>query len=275
MLIPYPNINPVFFSILGIPIRWYGISYIAGILFSLEFSKKIMKTNPFIMSEEKVDELYIYGFWGVLLGGRIGYILFYDLYNYINNPIEIIKIWHGGMSSHGGFIGVTIAICYFSIKNNLKILSISDRILVSVPVGLGLGRLANFVNQELIGRIASEDALFKIIYPNYGLPARYPSELFEAFGECLFLFIIMFSIFKFYYIRIRRGVLTGVFLFAYGLVRVICENFRQPDSQVGFLYDGITMGQILSVPLCLTGLTIIAISTIKHNQSILKVMDKL
>ncbi|WP_264819620.1 prolipoprotein diacylglyceryl transferase family protein, partial [Acetobacter tropicalis] len=122
MLIPYPNINPVFFSILGIPIRWYGISYIAGILFSLEFSKKIMKTNPFIMSEEKVDELYIYGFWGVLLGGRIGYILFYDLYNYTNNPIGIIKIWHGGMSSHCGFIGVTIAICYFSIKNNFKIL---------------------------------------------------------------------------------------------------------------------------------------------------------
>ncbi|MDE8346996.1 MAG: prolipoprotein diacylglyceryl transferase, partial [Acidocella sp.] len=194
---------------------------------------------------------------GIILGGRTGYVLFYQPVYFFNHPLSIPAVWDGGMSFHGGFIGVTIAILWFCHRHKLSPLRFADRIAVAVPIGLFLGRIANFVNGELWGRPAPAWFPFAMVYPDAGPLPRYPSELIEACLEGVTLFVILLLASRSQALRNRAGTITGIFVTGYGMARIIGECFREPDAFLGFLPFGTTMGQILSIPMLFIGLGLI------------------
>ena len=252
----FPNISPVAISIFGFNIRWYALSYIFGFIFAFYYIKHLLRsrTNTQI-SYTELDDLFTNSILGVILGGRIGYTLFYNFNYYISHPINILKIWEGGMSFHGGFIGCLISMYLWCKTNKKSFFQITDVMAMSAPIGLFLGRIANFINGELYGRITYSS--IGIIFPNSdGLP-RHPSQLYEATTEGLILFIILFLLHKIKSIRNRYGTISFSFVGLYGLARICIENFREPDAQIGFLKFGITMGQLLTIPMIL--ISIIAI----------------
>ncbi|AMA64963.1 Prolipoprotein diacylglyceryl transferase [Candidatus Arsenophonus lipoptenae] len=279
----FPNINPVMLSIGPINIYWYGVMYLLGFSFTLWIAKKrAIKNNNGLTSNDVENILYI-GFLGVIIGGRIGYVLFYNLSYFIHNPLYLFKIWHGGMSFHGGLIGVILAIFIYSQKTNYRFLQISDFIAPLIPFGLGLGRIGNFINGELWGRITlntpwailfprshledikivNQHPSFLPILKQYGVLPRHPSQLYEMFFEGIILFIILNL-----FIQKKRpqGSVSGLFLINYGIFRVFIEFFRQPDTQLGLIY-GVSMGQILSIPMIIIGIIIFiyAYKTYKSN----------
>lgn len=244
----FPNISPVAFYFFGLPIRWYALAYVSGFLISLYLIKYFLrnKTNNTI-SYKNLDDLFTYMIFGIILGGRCGYILFYNFNYYLHNPIEMLQIWHGGMSFHGGLIGSIVALFLWCKKYKQNFLYMSDILCTCAPIGLFFGRIANFINGELYGRITTSK--LGIIFPNTnGLP-RYPSQLFEALTEGLILFIILLSIQKFKSIKNRYGMTSFIFIAGYAISRIIIENFREPDEQIGFLFAHITMGHLLSAPM--------------------------
>ncbi|MCC9620529.1 prolipoprotein diacylglyceryl transferase [Thalassospira sp. MA62] len=252
----FPAIDPIAISIGPIAIRWYALAYIAGLLIGWKYVVYYCSKTPNIMSKRDVDDLLFWATLGVILGGRIGYVLFYNLEYYLSNPSHIIMVWQGGMAFHGGFMGVIIAIILFARKRGISVLGVLDAAAVATPIGLFFGRIANFINGELFGR--TTDVAWGMVFPNGGPEPRHPSQLYEAALEGVILFIVLFVLSRSAYVRHRPGILGGTFVAGYGLSRIIVEFFRQPDAQLGFLTGGATMGQILSIPMVLAGLACVA-----------------
>ncbi|HQT63652.1 MAG: prolipoprotein diacylglyceryl transferase [Acidocella sp. 20-57-95] len=247
------HIGPLF-------IHYYALAYITGLLLGWRLVRRMCAEKPVAASGLQVDDFLTWATLGVILGGRLGYVLFYQPGYFFTHPPAIFAVWDGGMSSHGGFIGVSIAIIWFCKKQGLNILRFADRISIAVPIGLGLGRIANFINGELWGRPAAPGTPFAMIFPSPdagGIP-RYPSELIEAATEGVLLFIFMLLASRSSKLRASPGKLTGLFLILYACARIFSECFREPDPFLGFLSFGATMGQLLSLPMIVIGLGFIA-----------------
>jgi len=257
------GLSPVALDLHYVQIRWYSLAYIAGIILAWWYVTRLLRQPGAPMASRHVDDLVFYATLGILLGGRLGYVLFYQLDHYLKNPAEIFKLWNGGMSFHGGAIGVSLAIIYLARKNRLNLLRVADYIACATPIGLFLGRIANFVNGELWGRVT--DVPWAMIFPDdkTGLP-RHPSQLYEAGLEGIGLFLLLAFLFWRTDARYQPGKLTGAFLLGYGVIRVALENVRAPDVDLGFIYGPITMGQILSAPMIIGGIYLIA--TAKRRQ---------
>lgn len=249
---PYPDIDPIIFQIGPFALRWYALAYIAGLMLGWFYLRYLCKKYNLGISVDHIDDYLFWATLGVIVGGRLGYVLFYQFDYYVANPLTVLQVWKGGMSFHGGFMGVVIATIYFARKNGLSVLQLSDLVALAAPIGLFFGRIANFINGELIGRVA--DMPWGVIFPNGGELPRHPSQLYEAALEGLLLFVLLSSLFRLTEIRDYKGSLTGIFLIGYGVSRTFAEFFRQPDAHLGFLLGGMTMGQWLSVPMILAGL---------------------
>jgi len=250
----FPNLDPVALQIGPLAIRWYALAYIAGIVLSWRLMRYLVARTPVIATSTQVDDFVSWATLGVVLGGRLGYCLFYQPSMYLADPIAILKVWTGGMSFHGGMLGVAIAVVWFCRHLRIPILGFADRLAVCAPIGLGLGRIANFINGELWGRPASPSLPWAMIFPRADAVPRHPSQIYQALMEGLILFVIMFLLSRREAIRMRFGTLTGIFLIGYAIARIIGEMFREPDDFLGFLWFGATMGQLLSIPMLLAGL---------------------
>ena len=253
-LIPFPAINPVAISIGPFAIRWYALAYIVGLLLGWRYCLALASRPPGLADRLAVDDFLVWATLGVVLGGRIGYILFYNLEFYYDHPLQMLYLWHGGMSFHGGFIGVTLAMILFTRLRKIPFFGFADIIAPAVPIGLFFGRIANFINGELYGRPTTVP--WAMIFPHGGPVPRHPSQLYEACLEGIVLFLFLFFAER-RGARRRPGILTGYFLSGYAVARIIGEFFRQPDPQIGYLIFGSTEGQLLSIPVFFAGLAII------------------
>ena len=254
MIITLPNIDPVALALGPISIRWYSLAYILGILFTMFWIKRCNRNNQ-LMSTKAYDDWLFWAVLSIMLGGRLGYVLFYNPPYFLQNPLEILAIWQGGMSFHGGLCGAIIGMYLFAKKNKIEFLRLTDVLSIAAPVGLFCGRIANFINMELYGRVT--DGNYGVIFPNAGALPRHPSQLYEAGLEGVLAFIILISLYKFTNLKEKFGILSGIFLTLYGSFRILIENFRQPDEQIGFILGKMAMGQALSMPLILLGITLI------------------
>lgn len=253
----FPGLDPVAFQIGPLVVRWYALAYITAFILALPLARRLVQLGPKVASKLAVDDFLVYAVLGVLVGGRLGYVLFYRPLFFLSHPLEIIATWKGGMSFHGGAAGVIIALALFTWRRKLNFLAFSDRIVVVVPIGLALGRCANFINGELWGRPVASAVPWAMIFPAVGPEPRHPSELYEALTEGVLLLIIMLLAVSRPALRSRAGFLSGLFLFGYACARAFCELFRQPDDNIGFLAGGITMGQILCLPMALAGIGLV------------------
>jgi phosphatidylglycerol:prolipoprotein diacylglycerol transferase len=245
------------FHIWFLYIHYYALAYIFALLIGWRLVRHLVARPPLAATGEQVDDFLTWATLGIILGGRIGYVLFYQPGFFFTHPSDIVAVWDGGMSFHGGFLGVTIALLWFCHKNQIKVLRFADRIAVAVPIGLFLGRCANFINGELWGRPAPAWFPLAMVYPNAGPLPRFPSSLIEASLEGIVLFVVMLLASRSERLRSRAGTLTGIFVAGYGVARICGEFFREPDAFLGFLPFGTTMGQILSIPMVLAGLGLI------------------
>jgi phosphatidylglycerol---prolipoprotein diacylglyceryl transferase len=239
------DFNPILVDIGPISIRWYSLAYIFGILLGLYYGKYLIKnlSTKIKVSEKNLDDYLIWAVIGIVLGGRIGYVFFYNFTYYFENPVEILKIWNGGMSFHGGLIGIILSSFLFSKKNDISFWSLTDLIACISPIGIFFGRIANFINAELVGKVSNLPWSF--IFPQYDQLPRHPSQIYEALLEGLLLFIIINLLIR--KTNIPTGYLSILFLILYSTFRVIGEIFREPDQQLGYLFFGISMGSILSI----------------------------
>ncbi len=254
-VILYPVIDPVLIQIGPVPIRWYALAYIAGLILGWAYARWIASRDALWgglprPSLASLDDLIVYVALGVIVGGRLGYVLFYNFGFYLVHPEEIVAVWKGGMSFHGGLAGAALGIVLFARRNNYPVLSVGDICSAVAPIGLFLGRIANFIKPELWGR--PSDAPWAMAFPDAGPMPRHPSQLYEAGLEGLVLFVVLYWLIRGGALR-RPGLVTGAFGIGYGVARIICEFFREPDPQLGFLFGGATMGMLLSVPLILAG----------------------
>ena len=249
-MIKYPDIDPVIIKIGPLSMRWYGLMYIFGFVSSYLLTLyQLKKKKSLKIDKAAIDDLYFYLILGLILGARLGYVLFYNLGFYISNPLEIFVVWHGGMSFHGGLIGTFVA-GYFVIKKwRLNFFTVADLIVPTCPIGIFFGRLGNFINAELLGK--PSDVPWAMVFSQGGNAARHPSQLYEAFLEGFVLFVLLW-IYKDK--KKREGDVFAIFLVLYGIFRTFCEYFREPDQQVGYILGMLTMGQILSGAMILIGL---------------------
>jgi phosphatidylglycerol:prolipoprotein diacylglycerol transferase len=245
----FPQIDPIIFSIGPIAVRWYGMMYLLGFVGGYFIMGYIAKLRKMPITQETISDLLFYAVLGVVIGGRIGYTLFYNTSYYLNHPVQIFYVWEGGMSFHGGLLGVVTVLLLFCRRKKLPLLMVGDLVVSAVPIGLGFGRIGNFINGELWGRVTTHP--WGMIFPGAGSLPRHPSQLYEAGLEGVVLFLIIFFLHRF---GVKRGVPAFSFLFFYGLFRFLIEFVRQPDAQLGFLWGGATMGQLLSLPMILFGL---------------------
>ena len=262
------NFDPVLIDFGFVEIRWYSLSYIFGILIGWWFGKKILsfrlKTQNLPSGLENLDELIPYIVISIIFGGRLGYIIFYNLSYYLNNPIDIFKIWQGGMSFHGALIGVIIGTYLFTKNKKIKTLFFLDVIACVSPIGLFFGRIANFINAELYGK--PTNVFWSVVFPNVDKIPRHPSQLYEAFLEGVLLFIILLSFI--YNKKIKTGFCSSFFLIFYGFFRILAEQFREPDQQIGYLFNLFSLGSALSFIMIVFGVLILL--TIKNNEQIIK-----
>jgi phosphatidylglycerol:prolipoprotein diacylglycerol transferase len=252
------NFDPVAFTILSLEIRWYSLAYIFGILIGWYLSKKFFIDNDKI--KEAFDDYITYVIVGIILGGRLGYVFFYDFSYYFNNPLEIFQIWNGGMSFHGGLLGVILASILFSKSKNLDVFEFLDVIAIVTPVGLFLGRIANFINSELYGK--ATEVIWSVKFLKVDEIYRHPSQLYEAFLEGIVLFVILIFVKK-RSKNLNSGYISGIFLIFYSIFRFICEFFRVPDEQIGYLLLNLTLGQIISIIFLAIGITIFSLKNEK------------
>ena len=261
LLIAFPVFDPIAISIGPFAIRWYALAYIGGILLGWFYARSLIKNDklwggPAPISLTQMDDFILWVTVGIILGGRTGYVLFYNLPFFIQHPAEIFELWKGGMSFHGGFLGCVIAVMWFAHRNRISILSLGDITTAVGPIGLFLGRIANFINGELWGRPADPDLPWAMIFPTGGPLPRHPSQLYEAALEGILLFTILAVMIRLGALK-RPGLILGSFIAIYGLARIAGEHFREPDPQLGFLWGGLTMGMLLSVPMVFAGAIII------------------
>lgn len=264
-MLTYPSIDPVLMHIGPLAIRWYSLAYIAGILLGAWYIKWLNTRPPILAGLKPFDDLTFYAMLGIILGGRLGYVFFYYPEYFLFHPVDIIKIWQGGMSFHGGLIGFSLAMLWFCKKNTYSFFILMDLCAAAVPIGLFFGRIANFINGELYGRITTSP--FGMIFPNGGSLPRHPSQLYEAGLEGIATFIILFLGIKIAHLRTKKGAITGLFLCCYALSRIIIEQFREPDEDIGFIVGSITMGQLLSLPMLLLGITLIYLAFSQHKKN--------
>lgn len=315
LAIPFPPIDPVLVHLGPLPIRWYSLAYIAGLLLgwwvvmralkrgevmfargrlqpSLEQERQKLEAKErlkeklkarlaelrFLAQRNQLDSLVIWVMLGVVLGGRIGYVLFYQWEYYAAHPAAIFQVWQGGMSFHGGMIGSVLAVYLFCRHHREMFFRVMDWVALVAPIGLGLGRVANFINAELFGRVT--DAPWGVIFPGGGPSPRHPSQLYEAFAEGLLLFLLLWVAMRFFGAMQKPGRMSGLFLMGYAIARISCEFFREPDLHLGFIWGvgadwgGITMGQILSVPMLLLGLFVWRVSAKRGTHSGMMVAGK-
>jgi phosphatidylglycerol:prolipoprotein diacylglycerol transferase len=254
--IPFPNFDPVLVHIGPLAIRWYALAYIFGILLGWLYARALIRNDALWggkapMTNADFDDYVLWVTLGIILGGRAGYVLFYNLPHFIEHPAEIFQLWNGGMSFHGGFTGCVVAVMLFARARGISMLSLGDVTCAVGPIGLFLGRIANFINGELWGRPAL-DVPWAIIFPNGGPLPRHPSQLYEATLEGLALLAFLALLIRLGALR-RPGLIIGAFAMFYAVARSFCEFFREPDAQLGFLWGGTTMGMLLSIPLFLAG----------------------
>lgn len=253
----FPQFDPVLVQVGPLAIRWYALAYITALVVGWRLVRRLAQLAPAVATPLQVDDFLTWATLGVVLGGRLGYVLFYQPGLYLTHPAMILAVWEGGMSFHGGMLGVAIAITIYCLRQKIPLLGFADRIAVVAPIGLGLGRIANFINGELWGRPAPDWLPWAMIFPRAGLVPRHPSQIYEALLEGVCLFVVMFALSRREALRARFGFLTGAFLCGYGLARITGECFREPDAFLGFLPFGTTMGQILSIPMILAGIWLI------------------
>lgn len=247
---PFPHIDPVFLSIGPLQFRWYGLMYVLSFIATYYIIRSEVTRKKLPLTKDDVADLVFYGAMGVVLGGRVGYILFYNLGFYLTNPLKLFAVWEGGMSFHGGFLGVMLAFLFYARRKKIPYLSLIDMAALCAPVGLGLGRIGNFINGELYGR--ATDAPWGIIFPGSDGVPRHPSQLYEAFLEGVVLFLIVRFVSK---ITTGNGMATSAAIAGYGLFRFIVEFFRQPDAQIGLFMGIFSMGQLLSLPMFIIGIS--------------------
>ena len=254
LAIPFPALDPVAIAIGPFAIRWYALAYIVGLLIGWRYCLMLAERPPHRVGRSDIDDFLVWATLGVVLGGRMGYVLFYQAGYYIHHPLEALYLWHGGMSFHGGALGVTTAIVLFTWARRLPIFAFSDIICAAIPIGLFFGRIANFINGELFGR--PTNVPWAMVFPGGGPVPRHPSQLYEAFCEGVLLFLVLFAAER-SGVRRRPGILTGLFLALYAVARMSGELFRQPDVQLGYFALGTTMGQLLSIPVLIAGIVLI------------------
>ncbi|WP_026362241.1 prolipoprotein diacylglyceryl transferase [Geopsychrobacter electrodiphilus] len=245
----YPHFDPVIFKIGPLAIRWYGLMYLAGFLFASFWISRLAKGRGLNLSKENLSDLVFYAVLGVILGGRLGYVIFYNGAYFLEHPLKIFAVWEGGMSFHGGLLGVVTAMLIFCRKQKLPVLNLGDVVVAAAPIGLGLGRIGNFINGELWGR--TTDVPWGMVFPYAGDLPRHPSQLYEMLLEGVLLFFILWLLHR---LKTPIGVPFFSFFLLYGVFRFGVEFVREPDVQLGYLWGGATMGQILSLPMILFGL---------------------
>lgn len=264
LALPFPAIDPIAIAIGPFAIRWYALAYVVGLLGGWFLARRIAATSRFWgglrqPTATDIDDVIVWVALGIVLGGRLGYVLFYNFGAYLSRPAEIFAVWQGGMSFHGGFLGAILALVLFARSRGLNSLAMLDLAAVVTPIGLFLGRIANFINGELWGRPAP-DVPWAFVFPGAGPVPRHPSQLYEAFGEGLVLFLVVAVAVRRFGFR-RPGLIGGIFVLGYAIARIVCEFFREPDPQLGYLLGtsvdalrgGLTMGMILSIPMALVG----------------------
>lgn len=255
MTIAFPMIDPVLVEVGPVVIRWYALAYITGLVLGWRYMIWLASQKNSFVKSEHADDFLTWATFAVILGGRLGYVLFYKPEFYLANPGEIIKTWQGGMSFHGGLLGVMIAAVWYTRIHKIRFMAFLDLACAVAPLGLFFGRIANFINSELWGR--TTDVAWGVVFPNGGPYPRHPSQIYEALLEGLLMLVIMHLVWRRESLRSKPGVLAGVFLMGYGLSRMVVEMFRQPDAHLGYLIGGTTMGQWLSLPMVIVGVGLI------------------
>ena len=254
-VIPYPNIDPILVELGPFAVRWYALAYIAGLVIGWWYARKLAAQKPFVLAPEKIDDFLLWAAIGVVLGGRLGYVLFYKPGFFLENPAQIIQLWHGGMSFHGGLLGVIAAMALFARRHNLSFPAFADICAAATPPGLFFGRIANFINGELWGRVS--DAPWAMVFPNGGPLPRHPSQIYQALLEGALLFALLTAMIYVWRARYRPGLVAGMFCAGYAIARIIGEIFREPDAFLGFIAGPITMGMLLSLPALAVGVFMI------------------
>lgn len=263
MALSFPQIDPVAFALGPLEVRWYALAYLAGFLIGAFYCARLAgRGDNQRPTKTDIDDFLTWAVLGVVLGGRLGYVTFYQPQYYLQNPLEILMVWHGGMSFHGGVLGVAVAMLLFARKRVIPVFALSDMVCAAAPIGLFFGRLANFVNGELYGR--ASNAPWAMIFPHSDGVPRHPSQLYEAFFEGAVLFLILYALIRFKGALHYHGAISGVFLVGYGVFRGGIEFFREPDLHIGLLGGLISMGQILCIPMIVAGIILIVFSMKRH-----------
>ena len=263
LVVPFPIVDPIAIEIGPLAIRWYALAYVAGILFAWWYMIRLVGNarlwgGAAPIDKRDADDLVLWVTLGIVLGGRLGYVVFYNPAYFAAHPAEILQLWQGGMSFHGGFIGVVLAVLVFARLRGRPVSALADVAAASTPIGLMLGRIANFINGELWGR--ASDVTWAMVFPMAGPEPRHPSQLYQGVMEGLILFLVLRLLTHRYESLRRPWMTTGAFLIGYGIARIIGEQFRMPDTHIGFLWGGLTMGMALSIPMVLIGVAVVAIA---------------
>lgn len=253
----YPEISPIAFAVGPLAIRWYSLAYLAGILAAWFLALRNTEKNKLGYSKQNIEDLAFYITLGIIIGGRLGYAVFYGGAEMWLKPWRLFELWKGGMSFHGGIAGVIIAAWLYARRFGFQFLAITDLVALYAPIGMFLGRLANFVNDELWGRVTTVP--WAVRFPSGGYVPRHPSQLYEAFFEGIVIFILLNWLWRSSRIRNSHGVVSALFVMLYGIFRISMEQFRQPDAQLGFFFGHITMGQMLSLPLIIAGIWVLVV----------------
>lgn len=248
-MLTYPHFDPVIFQIGPLAVRWYGLMYLGGFLFASFWVSRLARGRDLDLDKDKLSDLLFYAVLGVILGGRLGYVFFYNAAFFLEHPLRIFAVWEGGMSFHGGLLGVIGAALLFCHKHNYPLLPMGDVLVAAAPVGLGLGRIGNFINAELWGR--TTEVPWGMVFPYAGNLPRHPSQLYELMLEGVMLFLILWLLHR---LKTPKGVPFFSFFLLYGIFRFLVEFVREPDANLGYLWGGATMGQLLSLPMIFFGL---------------------